>query len=186
MPTSLTIAAGVTVGARPERVWDLAFDWSRQHEWIWATRTSGGHGLGAGVTGRTGIGPVGFTDTMEITQWDPPRRCTVTHTGTIVRGEGIFEGLPRGSRSEFRWTERIAHALDQETAPAGHNQSAGHQIGAETARVAQRLPDVAEKILENIAAHARAGINRGQDEQRLEHDGEVVPQIEPADRKSVV
>jgi hypothetical protein len=107
MPTSLTIAAGVTVGARPERVWDLAFDWSRQHEWIWATRTSGGHGLGAGVTGRTGIGPLGFTDTMEITQWDPPRRCTVTHTGTIVRGEGIFEVLPRGSRSEFRWTERI-------------------------------------------------------------------------------
>ncbi|HUZ55241.1 MAG TPA: SRPBCC family protein [Streptosporangiaceae bacterium] len=107
MPTSLTITAGVTIDADPERVWELAFDWSRQHEWIWATRTSGGHGLGAGVTGRTGIGPVGITDTMEITEWDPPRRCTVTHTGNIVRGEGIFEVLPRGSRSEFRWTERI-------------------------------------------------------------------------------
>jgi len=107
MPASLTITAGVTVDADPERVWDLALDWSRQHEWIWATRTSGGHGTGAGVTGRTGIGPVGFTDTMEITEWDPPRRCTVTHTGTIVRGEGIFEVRPRGSRSEFRWTERI-------------------------------------------------------------------------------
>jgi len=107
MPTSLTITAGVTVDADPERVWDLAFDWSRQHEWIWVTRTSGGHGLGAAVTGRTGIGPVGFTDTMEITEWDPPRRCTVTHTGNLVRGEGIFEVLPRGARSEFRWTERI-------------------------------------------------------------------------------
>ena len=51
--------------------------------------------------------PVGFTDTMVITEWDPPRRCTVTHTGRIVRGEGVFEVLPRGGRREFRWTERI-------------------------------------------------------------------------------
>ena len=40
---------------------------------------------------------------------------------------------------------------------------------------AQRLPDVAERILQHEAAHARAGIEHGQDEQRLEHDGEVVP-----------
>ena len=108
MPVSLVVTAGVTVPAGPERVWDLAVNWSRQREWIWATRTSGGHGAGATVTGWTGIGPAGFTDTMLITEWDPPRRCTVTHTGSIVRGEGIFEVRPRGpDRTEFRWTERI-------------------------------------------------------------------------------
>ena len=108
MPVSLIVAAGVTVPGGPERVWDLAVDWSRQREWVWATRTSGGHGAGAAVTARTGIGPAGFTDTMLITEWDPPRRCTVTHTGSIVRGEGIFEVRPRGpDRSEFRWSERI-------------------------------------------------------------------------------
>lgn len=108
MPASLIVTAGVTVAAGPERVWDLAVDWSRQHEWIWATRTTGGHGIGAAVTGRTAIGPAGFTDTMLITEWDPPRRCTVTHTGGIVRGEGIFEVHPRDQgRTEFRWTERI-------------------------------------------------------------------------------
>lgn len=108
MPASLIVTAGVTVPAGPDRVWDLVVDWSRQHEWIWATRTAGGHGAGASVIGRTGIGPVAFTDTMQITEWDPPRRCTVTHTGPIVRGEGIFEVRPRGpGRSEFRWTERI-------------------------------------------------------------------------------
>src|SRR5205807_277012 len=73
----LTIAAGVTLDARPEPVWELAMDWGRQHEWIWATRVRGGHGVGARVTGFTGIGPVGFTDTMVITQWQPPRLCVV-------------------------------------------------------------------------------------------------------------
>jgi Polyketide cyclase / dehydrase and lipid transport len=108
MSKSLIVTAGVTVPASPERVWDMAVDWSRQREWIWATRTAGGHGLGATVTARTGIGPAGFEDPMLITEWDPPRRCTVTHTGAIVRGEGIFDVTPRGQgRTEFRWTERI-------------------------------------------------------------------------------
>ncbi|MGI9007280.1 MAG: SRPBCC family protein [Streptosporangiaceae bacterium] len=108
MPASLIVTAGVTVAASPEQVWDLAVDWSRQGEWIWATRSRGGRGAGAAVTARTGLGRAGFTDTMLITEWDPPRRCTVTHTGAIVRGEGIFEVRPLGpDRSEFRWSERI-------------------------------------------------------------------------------
>jgi hypothetical protein len=95
------------MAADPYRVWQLAVDWSRQQDWIWATRTAGGHGLGATVTARTGVGPIGFTDPMLITEWDPPRRCAVTHTGSIVRGKGVFEVLPSGVGSEFRWTERI-------------------------------------------------------------------------------
>lgn len=82
-------------------------DWSRQHEWIWATKVSGGQGVGATVTGWTGIGPVGFTDTMVITEWDPPRRCVVRHTGRVVRGVGVFEVSGSGSRSEFRWAEEL-------------------------------------------------------------------------------
>jgi len=107
MPASLTVTAGVTVAAEPQHVWNLAVDWAAQREWIVGTRASGGHGLGASVTARTAIGPVGFTDTMLITEWDPPRRCVVSHTGAIVRGEGVFEVHARGGRTEFRWTERI-------------------------------------------------------------------------------
>lgn len=95
------------IAADPEAVWRLAVDWPRQREWIWATRTRGGHGVGATVTGWTGIGPVGFTDTMVITEWEPPVSCTVAHTGSVVRGEGVFEVLPRPGGCEFRWTERI-------------------------------------------------------------------------------
>jgi hypothetical protein len=112
--TRLTIRAGVLVPATPQQAWELAVNWDRQREWILATSVRGGHGLGAKVTGRTGIGPVGFTDPMLITQWQPPRRCVLTHQGKLVRGAGIFEVLPcqdgpGGSfaRSEFRWSEEL-------------------------------------------------------------------------------
>jgi hypothetical protein len=105
--SALEIVAQVTVPAGPEQVWEAATDWSRQREWIWGTRVTGGHGVGAGVTGWTGIGPVGFTDTMVITEWDPPRRCVVQHTGRVVRGAGIFEITGEGPPCEFRWVEDI-------------------------------------------------------------------------------
>ena len=107
MPTPLRIAAQVTVAAEPAATWRAAVDWPRQREWIWATRVSGGHGPGAEVTGWTGIGPIGFTDPMVITEWDPPRRCVLKHTGRLVRGTGVFEVVPHGPGSQFRWTEHL-------------------------------------------------------------------------------
>jgi carbon monoxide dehydrogenase subunit G len=107
MSAALEVTSGVLVNAAPERVWQVAMDWSRQREWMLGTQVSGGTGAGAEVVARTGIGPVGFADTMVITQWDPPRRCVVRHTGRIVRGLGIFEVVPSGQQSEFRWTERL-------------------------------------------------------------------------------
>jgi hypothetical protein len=50
---------------------------------------------------------VSFTDTMVITQWEPPVRCVVEHTGRVVRGSGVFEVVPAGAGSEVRWTERL-------------------------------------------------------------------------------
>jgi hypothetical protein len=111
----LVITARITLAEPPARVWQVALDWSRQHEWIWATRARGGAAAGAEVVARTGFGPAGFTDTMEITEWDPPRRAVVRHTGKVVRGVGIFEIVPvsggagngAGNGAEFRWTERM-------------------------------------------------------------------------------
>ena len=40
----------------------------------------------------------------------------------------------------------------------------------------KRRPDVLAEVLEHEAADARAGVERGEDEQRLEHDGEVIPE----------
>ena len=107
MSTPLEISSQVLVQATPQQVWDLAMDWQRQGDWMPGTWVRGGAGIGAGVTARTGIGPLGFTDTMVITEWEPPRRCVVRHTGKVVRGLGIFEVVPQGQQTEFRWTELL-------------------------------------------------------------------------------
>jgi len=101
------ITSRIQVPASPERTWRAVVDWTAQGDWMLATRVHGDHGLGAHVVARTGIGPVGFTDTMVITEWEPPRRCVVQHTGRVVRGAGVFEVVPAGAGSEFRWTERL-------------------------------------------------------------------------------
>ena len=105
----------VQVAAPPERVWAALTDWVRQGEWMLATdvRTVGGpaQGIGGRLAARTGIRlgrrRIGVLDTMVVTEWDPPRRVVVQHTGRIVRGPGIFEVRPDGDGSTFEWTERL-------------------------------------------------------------------------------
>jgi carbon monoxide dehydrogenase subunit G len=105
--THVEISSLITVAAAPDEVWRAVADWAGQHRWMLGTRAHGGHGLGATVVARTGIGPLSFTDTMVISEWDPPRRCVVRHTGRVVRGSGIFEVTPTGAGAEFRWTEQL-------------------------------------------------------------------------------
>ncbi|NUU21415.1 MAG: SRPBCC family protein [Streptomycetaceae bacterium] len=97
-------------------------DWARQGEWMLATTvrvTSGdGASVGSGLEAFTGVGPLGFTDTMRITAWEPPARCAVAHTGRLVRGTGEFVVVPRGdARSELVWSEDIALPLNLAFAP---------------------------------------------------------------------
>lgn len=95
------------------RVWNLLTDWDRHHEWMFATTAVGGTGTGARLEARTAIGPVGFTDTMVITGWHPPRdgrdgRCVVRHTGALVKGVGRFEVRAlTGGYTRVIWTEDV-------------------------------------------------------------------------------
>jgi uncharacterized protein YndB with AHSA1/START domain len=104
------------IDARPERVWAAVTDWERQGEWMFATdvRTVGGEArrLHGRMVARTGLSlpggrHVGVVDTMVITEWDPPRRVVVQHTGRVVRGPGIVEIEPHGDGVVFTWTERL-------------------------------------------------------------------------------
>jgi carbon monoxide dehydrogenase subunit G len=103
----------VEVAAPAEAVWRAVTDWEQQGEWMLATRvevTSPGEGRrkGATIRGVTSVGPLRFTDPMEIVEWRPPRCCVVRHTGRIVRGEGVFEVEPAGPRrAVFRWSELL-------------------------------------------------------------------------------
>ncbi|MEO5873406.1 MAG: SRPBCC family protein [Streptosporangiaceae bacterium] len=102
----------ITSTAAAQEVFDLIVDWPRQQEWMPFTRVSGEHGLGAAVEGWSGIGPVGFLDTMVITEWTPGRRVVTRHTGRVVRGDGWFETepLPSGGCA-VTWAEDLQAPL---------------------------------------------------------------------------
>ncbi len=80
------------------------------------TSAEGGAAEGESIEARTGVGPVGFLDTMVIEDWRPPNRVTVRHTGLPVRGEGRFDllDLP-GGRCRVTWSELVELPLG----PAG-------------------------------------------------------------------
>jgi len=104
------IVCTVEIDASPDEVWVAVTDWRRQGEWMLGTTvtpvTGDGRGVGAHVEAVTGVGPLAVLDSMEITHWEPPRRCLVRHTGRVVRGAGGFEveALP-GGRARFVWSE---------------------------------------------------------------------------------
>ena len=106
----------VDVDAPVEDTWAGATDWARQGEWMLGTKvratTLDGQAVGGGIEAFTGVGRLGFLDTMDITVWDPPYRCHVLHTGRVVRGTGEFEVRDRGEgRSTFVWREGLVLPL---------------------------------------------------------------------------
>lgn len=103
----LSVAVDIAVPA--QKAWAAIADWESQGAWMVATTVRGrADGVGEKLESWTGIGPVGFLDTMTITEWDPPRSCTVRHTGHVVRGTGGFEVAALGTGGcRVTWWERM-------------------------------------------------------------------------------
>jgi hypothetical protein len=104
------IVCSVDVAAPADDVWVAMTDWRRQGEWMLATTVTptaaDGRGVGGRIEAVTGAGPLAVRDSMEITHWQPPRRCLVRHTGRVIRGAGAFEVQPLGERrARFVWSE---------------------------------------------------------------------------------
>lgn len=104
----VAVHASGDVPAPAARVWAVLTDWPRHREWMPLTVASGGSGVGGAIEARTGLGPLGFLDTMVICEWSPPHRLAVRHTGQVVRGEGRFDllDLP-GERCRVTWSQLI-------------------------------------------------------------------------------
>lgn len=112
------VRSQVQVHAPASVVWSYVTDWPRQGEWIPFTRVEvvprGGtaDAVGHRIRAWTGLGPVGFWDTMTLTSWetdpDGSARCEVLHTGRVVRGDGEFSVVADGpERCLFVWWERL-------------------------------------------------------------------------------
>jgi len=94
----LVLRREVDVAAPAATVWGYVTDWPRQGEWIPLTtveRVDAADSVGGRFRAWTGVGPIGFWDTMTISAWqvrpDGSGLCEVMHTGRLVRGDGQFE-----------------------------------------------------------------------------------------------
>ncbi|MGI5203850.1 SRPBCC family protein [Spirillospora sp. CA-108201] len=105
--SAVAVHAEAVSAAPPERLFDVLTDWPRHAEWMPFTSAEGGDKVGDELRARTGVGPVGFLDTMVITDWRAGRRVAVRHTGRVVRGEAFFKVVPEGSGSRVVWAERV-------------------------------------------------------------------------------
>ena len=107
MPGSVTASSRVVVPAAAGQAWQAVVDWPA---------SIGGSSQPACTVARVqvprspgeqGSGPLGFTDTMVITGWEPPRRCVVNHLGPLVRGDALYGVRPADAASQFNWTEQL-------------------------------------------------------------------------------
>jgi carbon monoxide dehydrogenase subunit G len=110
------VVESIEIDAPAERVWAAVTDWPRHGEWMVATDVREVDGparrLHGRMVARTGLPlpggrHVGVRDTMVITEWAPPSRVVVQHTGRIVRGPAIIEVEPAGDGAVLTWTERL-------------------------------------------------------------------------------
>jgi hypothetical protein len=146
--------ASVEVGAPAEHTWQALVDWPSHARWVPLTRitvlTASPSGVGARFVGRSGIGPLGFDDPMEVVEWVAPADgrpgyCAVVKQGRVVLGTASFEveDLP-GGRSRVAWTEDVEIAPVALTRPFGRLVAfAGRLAFTHTLRVMAREVEAA-------------------------------------------
>jgi carbon monoxide dehydrogenase subunit G len=100
----------VAVAAPPEAVFQAVADWERQSDWVaftTVTAEGGPHRVGERLLAVTKVAGVGFSDPMEVTRWEPPRRVDVRHLGRVLRGTGTFLVEPAPGGAWFLWSEDL-------------------------------------------------------------------------------
>jgi carbon monoxide dehydrogenase subunit G len=100
----------VAVAAPPEAVFAAVADWEGQSAWVaftTVTADGGPHRVGERLLAVTKVAGVGFSDPMEVTRWEPPRRIDVRHHGRVLRGTGTFLVEPAPGGAWFVWSEDL-------------------------------------------------------------------------------
>lgn len=98
----------------PAAAWDRITDWAAHGQFVPLTAitvtTSPPNGIGTVFNARTGIGPVGFDDPMEIVAWQPPTddaagRCRLEKRGKVMLGWAEITVAEHQGGSRSTWTE---------------------------------------------------------------------------------
>jgi hypothetical protein len=95
-----------------DRLWDELIDWEGHGRWVPATKVrllEDTGGVGTRFVARTGFGPLGFDDTMTVTELDAAaRRSAVEKTGPLLTGTAWFTLTPVDGQVELHWVEDVA------------------------------------------------------------------------------
>lgn len=96
-----TFSLAVATTLPTPRAFEVATDWSGHSRVPFTTVvvTRPTEGVGTRFVGRTGLGPLGFDDPMEVVEWEAPApgrdgHCRVVKLGTVVRGEATIDVTP--------------------------------------------------------------------------------------------
>ncbi|MFI8003000.1 SRPBCC family protein [Streptomyces sp. NPDC086010] len=96
--------------------WRRVTDWERHGDTVPFTSVTvptGPHTrAGTVFVARTGLGPLGFDDPMEVVRWTPPSAgraglCRLEKRGSLVRGQASIDVYPTGSGSRVIWVEEL-------------------------------------------------------------------------------
>jgi hypothetical protein len=105
------LSVKIAINATELEVFNKVTNWKDQSKWVYLTKVQGvgsdSRKLGGKLEALTGIGKIGFLDTMTITKWVDNKLCEVTHTGKVVKGRGLFEVSTVNSTTYFTWTEYV-------------------------------------------------------------------------------
>lgn len=99
-----------------EEAWTVLMDWERQADWMLdadsvTVVSEHREGVGVRLAVRTRLfGVPAFTEPMEVTGWDPPRRLDIRH-GSLVAGSGSWLLDPVEGGTRFTWREEIRLAV---------------------------------------------------------------------------
>ncbi|MBD0838523.1 SRPBCC family protein [Streptomyces sp. TRM68416] len=101
----------------PPEAWRRLTEWPRHGEVVPLTRVSvltpGPNREGTVFVARSGLGPLGFDDRMEVTVWRPPAEgtpglCRLEKRGRVVKGWAEIEVRPGpGGRAHVVWREEL-------------------------------------------------------------------------------
>jgi len=102
----------IVLPTTPDEAWRILVDWKRQADWMLdadrvevVSETRVGVGVRLAVKTRLFGVPV-FTEPMEVTGWDPPRRLEIRH-GSPVSGTGVWMLVPVAGGTRFHWSEDV-------------------------------------------------------------------------------
>ncbi len=108
----MKIARSVDLPCGADEAWRVLTDWERQADWMRdadAIVVTSPVRTGAGVTleVRTRLFQIpAFTETIEVTAWDPPSSLTIEH-GPPIRGHGEWSLAPIPDGTRFTWLEDV-------------------------------------------------------------------------------